>query len=612
MKRRFPHIIQGNKRCHYPRECVFVDTETIQEKIDDNAVKHILVYGYAEYRDYDHSNRKDSLEFTDAVTFWEWVVGKVAKKRTLFIFAHNQDFDFRVLEGFSNLKSLGFHLGSLICDGQRWIVTFSTDPPKTLQKQDPERYIKDPQPRRITTLDTLNYFKSSLANLGKTLGLEKLTMPADFTDREKLSEYCKRDVEILRLSVEKYFQFIVDNDLGNFGSTMAKQSLNAYRHRFMSYPIHIHTIKNVIDLERESYYGGRTECFYVGTLHKDTYYKLDINSMYPYVMRQFNYPTKHVFHRYLFRQDVHEKHKNTLTFIAKVSVNTNKPCIPYRYNNRLCFPVGSFTTTLCKPEIELLDKENIHYEIREIAYYEEAPIFRDYVDYFYSLRQQFKREGNKQYEYFVKLFMNSLYGKFGQRSPEWELCAGKQGNESFYERIMDIETGKEYAIKCIDGTVFELTGWKEGWDTFVAVSSFVTSYARRLLWEMIHTAGMENVYYCDTDSLFTNKTGYENLDPFLSETELGKLKMEDTTENLIIRNLKDYVFGEETKIKGIRKRSKQIDDNTFEAEQWEHLDGSLHYNRLETVVTKSVTKHLKREYQKGIITDTGRVIPFFF
>jgi len=85
-------------------------------------------------------------------------------------------------------------------------------------------------------------------------------------------------------------------------------------------------------------------------------------------------------------------------------------------------------------------------------------------------------------------------------------------------------------------------GFVEASNSFVAIASFVTAYARCYLWELIEKAGEENVLYMDTDSLFVTKKGYENLKDYLDNKELGKLKLEDVTEDLTIWGAKLYKF----------------------------------------------------------------------
>ncbi len=53
----------------------------------------------------------------------------------------------------------------------------------------------------------------------------------------------------------------------------------------------VHMKPEVIKLEIDSYRGGRNECFFIGEAHGE-FYKLDVNSMYPYVMATHYYPIK--------------------------------------------------------------------------------------------------------------------------------------------------------------------------------------------------------------------------------------------------------------------------------------------------------------------------------
>jgi hypothetical protein len=76
--------------------------------------------------------------------------------------------------------------------------------------------------------------------------------------------------------------------------------------------------------------------------------------------------------------------------------------------------------------------------------------------------------------------------------------------------------------------------------SFPAISAHITSYARVKLWKVISYCRENDikVYYCDTDSIFTNKP----LPDFLvSSTELGKMKLEKVFQyGLQLNGLKNY------------------------------------------------------------------------
>ena len=83
------------------------------------------------------------------------------------------------------------------------------------------------------------------------------------------------------------------------------------------------------------------------------------------------------------------------------------------YHKQL-FPIGTFKGTFCSPEIERLLKDNCILEVGSVAKYKGEKIFHDYVTFFYEERLTAKARGDKINDELLKLFLNSLYGKFGQ------------------------------------------------------------------------------------------------------------------------------------------------------------------------------------------------------
>ena len=48
---------------------------------------------------------------------------------------------------------------------------------------------------------------------------------------------------------------------------------------------------------------------------------------------------------------------------------------------------------------------------------------------------------------------------------------------------------------------------------------------------------MDNLFYTDTDSLFVNQAGYDNLMKYIDPNEIGLLNMKDKTDflNILVR-----------------------------------------------------------------------------
>jgi len=594
-KRRVWHYLKDNKTIELPQNIVFVDTETIEVKINELATQHNLRLGVACYIQFRGSGKKPTTKwkvFEEASSFWNWLFSLTREKTRLYIISHNLEFDIPVLGGFEVLKTRDWKFIKLINNHHTNIWTFRKGNSS------------------ICFLDNMNYFNVSLAELGKSIGLEKLPMPSlDACDGDWL-KYCQRDVEIMVTAWQHLRQFIIDHELGSFAKSIPAQALNAYRHRFMPIQIGIHDNHEAVELERQAYFGGRVECFRLGQCSGDTFYKLDINSMYPYVMAQGLYPTRILGVRKSPSIEYLISIIKKKAVIARVILQTPEPCFPVRYNDKLCFPIGRFETTLATPELELALNKGYVKSCYKVVIYEKANLFRHYVNYFYNLRLKYRAERNTAFEYICKIMLNSLYGKFGQKLEVWEKVGEFPNEPDGYWREYDDVDKAWYSYRSINGVRERATGFDEGYNTFVAIPAHVTSYARVYLWKLIQKGGLENVYYSDTDSLIVNSTGLDHLRCYCEASTLGALKIESKGSALTINNAKDYILDGEHKQKGIRKDALKVGENEFRQVKFRRLRGAIHEGDINRVTTSMVTKKLKQTYDKGVIDSYDVVSPF--
>jgi len=260
---RIPHRLKRNHSCEMPSNCIWFDTETKPKKDRQGREHHKLWFGYACYQRREKGRtwaKGEWLRFEKRAPFWDWLVSKSREKTRLTFFAHNGAFDLPVMAAFTELPKRGFELISAVADA----------PPLILLWRNGKRSIR--------FIDTLNIWRMSLAAIGESIGYAKLPMPDKSASTELWNAYGRQDVEVIRQACLQWFDFILDNDLGGFAPTLASQSFNAYRHRFMPVPIFIDTKEKALDLSRSAYVGGRTECFKIGQYTGDFYY-IDVNSM---------------------------------------------------------------------------------------------------------------------------------------------------------------------------------------------------------------------------------------------------------------------------------------------------------------------------------------------
>lgn len=580
-----------NKRSASPRYIVFVDTEGYVSKREGGREYQRLRLGWACYVRRERNRiYEDWRFFTSPSEFWDWVSAKVTSKRCVWLVAHNWHYDFFTLNGFPELERLGFKLVKLAVDSQRFIAKFSR------------------KNGSIVLVDFTNYFKMPLKDIGKWVGVEKLEVDFASANQEELSDYCKRDVEVLKTAFLKLLEWWEREGLGEFKTTAASLAFTAFRHRFMKTKIFVHNHPEAQKLELEAYRGGRTECWFVGKLQGGKYFLLDVNSIYPFVMRNFPYPVRLLHYSVNPPAEKVREWRERFLLIARVDVCVEKPVIGVK-NGKLVFPVGCFQAVLTSPELDLAEKHGVILRYHEVAVYEPAFIFSDYVDYFYRLKQRAEKEGDKAARQFAKLLLNSLYGKFGQRTREWEPWGRVLVKR--YE-ILDVygsKPGERDVVLIIGNEMYRLARReKPSRYSNVAIAAFVTAYARCYLWQLIAKAGEENVYYMDTDSLVVNTVGLERLKDMIGEW-LGGLKVEKEFSEGEILAPKHYRFGSTEKRKGLTPRAKQVSAHVFLDQRFLKMRRLLREGVTDSVIIEEVEKKLNLKYDKGVVTESGRVLP---
>lgn len=516
----------------------------------------------------------------------------VHSKTTLYLFAHNAFFDLQAGGFFQFMPGLGWNLSFVHEQGLTYILSIQRGT------------------RRITVLSTTNFFQCSLKKLGEMTGLEKMEVDFGATSDRELSVYCRRDVEIIRAAMLRYFDWLVEAGLGRFSMTIPSQAMHAYRHRFMAAKISIHNYPPVSELERSGYYGGRVECGFIGNVPDGPFLHLDVNSMYPYVMTRYQLPTRLVD----LRDDLTVDHLDSLLSkfhaVAHVRLSTDQALYALRSNGKVIFPVGDFDTYLNTFMMKEAIARGHLKEIYLAAFYERAYLFNEYVDFFYTERLRHKREKDAVLDYMCKLFMNSLYGKFGQKKPITEIVDSEDDRGYFREEILDLETGETILVYKLFNKEVQVSGWKEHKASMVAIASHITEAARLELWNIIERIGADRLLYCDTDCVIIREKDLAPLKGSLHNTELGALKIEEVYNELSLLGLKHYRTESKFKCKGVPKNAERLSDDHFRYTSFLKQASHMRREIADRIIARRVDKRLSLTYDKGEVTHQGATRPF--
>ncbi|KKL41027.1 hypothetical protein LCGC14_2367800, partial [marine sediment metagenome] len=275
---RKPHCLKREKSLVMPRHVLFFDTETKAIQTDDLTIKQVFKLGSACYyrKPFNRCLEKNTwLDFDKVSSFWPFVFSHTERKQKLWVIAHNLNFDFTIVNGWKYLNRAGYKIKFFHNTGTTSIIS-----------------VKSKQ-SSIVFIDFMNWFPESLEKIGARLGIPKLKIDFENCTKSELRIYCRRDVEILLAAFKHFVEFLEKGKIARLCFTRASTSMAAYLFGCYDHKIYIHNNSDAIDLERESYRGGRVECFKLGELNHDNYYMLDVNSLYPAVMYHCDFPCKY-------------------------------------------------------------------------------------------------------------------------------------------------------------------------------------------------------------------------------------------------------------------------------------------------------------------------------
>ena len=451
--------------------------------------------------------------------------------------------------------------------------------------------------RLIFTQGSLNKLSKDLLNESKyEFDIMKYVKDLKKYEESKddIVKYCFQDcflllklVQKLRGFIEKLFNISYNQKFLNFKwfqPTLSLLSINLWQ--TLTPPtkvIYGCEDLNLYQIEKDSYYGGMTLNIRKFFKDEENYlYHYDIISSYPSVMKSCTMPIK-------FKDHIIQKKPIPLFLMKKLEAyylyrvkyvfkdDCKIPCFPTRINlnkkglNGLIY----FKTNEDQEKdswiwgVELMMARS---QLKKCDIYEEKQyygemIFADYITLIYNERDKAKKEKNESFAYFLKLVMNSCYGKFGQQKYSNNLYMNGNELQEFLcnENSLDINA-KIKNINILEELPNEETYFNVklhpnstlNWiGSCVKISSYIAAHARSSLYAGMLDVGLENIYYFDTDSIFTTKPIQNKL--FLKD-RLGDWKIE---ENNIIEayflNPKVYMYktkdGKETfKCKGIPSR----------------------------------------------------------
>jgi len=296
------------------------------------------------------------------------------------------------------------------------------------------------------------------------------------------------------------------------------------------------------------YFGGRVTPFKLGYFEKPLQ-MYDINSAYPYVMKNFKHP---LFPKYYKTITPPRKDSDLINCFLKIKCDSDG-ALPIRTKKGISFPYSKNETFCCTgfEFVAGLKTNTIRkIDILECIRFEHLYSFDNYIDYFYEMKNKCKKTDAKYT--FSKLMLNSLYGKFASNPANYsEYIFSNYGERPPLCEDMEGQIKAGFSPKCKHCDICQKWGVQNGAGSMqlfsrqlpeskrrfynICTSASITGAVRAYLWEAINKVDIP--YYCDTDSIIC-----ENGDNLNISKELGQWGLEGKANKLAIAGKKLYAI----------------------------------------------------------------------
>jgi len=381
--------------------------------------------------------------------------------------------------------------------------------------------------------DSFALLPSSLKKLTHGFGVRHKKLDIDYENMKnnpKWKKYLENDCRGLYEVIEKFSHTFDQMGIG-LKTTIAQQSLSAFRSMMKR---SIPCVRDHEDFIRKSYFGGRCEVF---ILHGYKLYGLDINSLYPFC--QWKYPMPIGKPNKFSSWSSIEDNLGFAEATVKAPSNLSIPLLPLRYGGKLMFPVGKFRGTWDLDELRKAKELGYKIKIIKGLLFSKSFLFKEFVEYYFKIKR--KVDKNNPMYMIAKLILNSNYGKFAQRRECEELIINPESPVGL--KVVNHELG-----------IFSKASINNSPHIIPSISAHVTTRARLELYDWFEKIGFDNVYYCDTDSIYTTKR-------IKCSKKLGSMKLEYSVKEGIFLSPKFYFL--ELKDKTIKIRMKGFSNPKF-------------------------------------------------
>ena len=588
------HRLRTNDSVRAPSAYLVIDTETAQ-RVEAESTTHTLRLWAARRR-----RRRESVAERLRVTDW-WghsaaelaacVEAATVGVPSLWVYAHNLSFDLVTSRLPLLLVARGWQVTQLAVTGDSPWMRLSRGR------------------RHLTLVDSWGWLRQPLEEIGRGLGMVKPELPADDDSEELWLHRCRADVEILDRALAELMGWWESQGLGVWSLTGSTTGWNAMRHFRVHDRVVIDPDPILLGQDREAVYGGRRDTWWISDPKRGRWVEMDFRHAYPQVAAQLLLPRR--------RGPVFESLPidspliggNNKGILAQVTVTTDVPRWPVRWQGQVFYPVGTFTTILADPEITEARELGCLYAVGPGQMHWLGLALQPWAQWVIRVDEGQEPETPPAARVAAHGWGRSVIGKWAQRSFDvTELSCSPIAGWGIEEGWV-AGTNRKAAMVDLGGRRWHVRSDQEGENSYPAILAWVESHVRLRLQRVLDQVPGFDLAQCDTDGLIVEAGAGALLDPLGELTAPLTLRRKRTISRLGLWGPQHLEADGRRRFSGLSHRAVEVERGRFVVRGWPKLAWQMAHGTREGYLQPDQTFRLQGPYTHRWVLADGRTVP---
>lgn len=610
------HYLKPAVQTKTPAVLYVLDTETRTVPAGEDEIHVLRLWCSAVIDRRAHGARTHDWRWSDGTTAQGLAqsIDRAARRHgSMFVYAHNLGFDLATTRLPEHLCGMGWQVGDFALSG---------DSP----------WMKLRKGHAVLTLaDSASLWRMRLSEIARMVGAVKLPLPDNDAGRVLWLARCRRDVSVLGRALCQAMDWYDAQGPGTWSLSGPATGWGPMKARIPEKAVTIDPDREARALDRSACYGGRRQCWRVGTFRGRRYLELDIRAAYPTVASVLPVPVKRGA-RFAFAPLDHDVWEDeTVGLLAEITVRTDRPRYPLRYQEATFYPTGEFRTVLAGPEIRRARERGELVAVHAGQAHRLAPVLAPWANWLAATRDDTTGRVPEVVQAAARAWGRTVIGKWGAHSWERTELGPAPDARWRYEPGFNGVTGAPAGTVDLGGRRWWCEQTDTAHDAYPAVMAWVESAVRVAISDVIDAVGPGAIVQCNTDGLIVAATalgspgsggtlrppkrlrGGERVAWCLNALGLLiaplSVAVKRTTTNLTVLGPQHTVVGAQRKLSGIPADADQDAAGAYRFRSWPGIAWQLQDGDERGYTRPMVVRRLDGQYPPGWVLDDGSVWP---